>query len=106
MLSKRTYIILISYSSKFKIIPWRELLQERDICCQGSQDQPAGTSSHHFSTLIRRLCPVQSTTTVVQQQFSNVFKGLGTLGEEYKIQLKRDAKAHVLFSPRNVPIPL
>ena len=35
-----------------------------------------------------------------------MFKGLGTLGEEYQIQLKEGAKPNALFSPRNVPIAL
>ena len=35
-----------------------------------------------------------------------MFKGLGTLGEEYQIQLKEGAAPHSLCTPRNVPLPL
>ena len=37
-------------------------------------------------------------------QFHSVFQGLGTLGEEYEIQLKSDAKPFSLFTARNVPL--
>ena len=40
------------------------------------------------------------------EQFPKVFTGLGTLGEEYKIQLKDDATPYALYAPRNVPMPL
>ena len=42
----------------------------------------------------------------VLDQFPSVFQGLGTLGEEYEIQLKSDAKTFSLFTARNVPLPL
>ncbi len=37
---------------------------------------------------------------------SNVFNGLGTIGEEYTVKLKENATPYALFVPRNVPIPL
>ena len=42
----------------------------------------------------------------VLDQFPSVFQGLGTLGEEYEIQLKSDAKPFSLYTTRNVPLPL
>ena len=42
----------------------------------------------------------------IQEQFKGVFEGLGTMGEEYTIQLKDGAKPHALHTPRRVPIPL
>ena len=42
----------------------------------------------------------------VKQRFAKVFEGLGTLGEEYKIQLKENATPYSLCTPRNVPLPL
>ena len=42
----------------------------------------------------------------VLDQFPSVFQGLGTLGEEYEIQLKSDAKPFSLYTARNVPLPL
>ena len=42
----------------------------------------------------------------VTKQFPKVFKGLGTIGEEYEIKLKENAEPYALYVPRNVPIPL
>ena len=58
--------------------------------------------------LVKRVYPVQEAVTEkeVEERFPTMFKGLGTFSEEYKIQLKEDAKPHALFSPRNVPIAL
>ena len=39
-------------------------------------------------------------------RYPSLFTGLGTMGEEYHIRLKKDAKPQALFAPRNVPIPL
>ena len=39
-------------------------------------------------------------------QFPTVFKGLGTLGGEYTIQLRSDAKPFSLYSARHIPLPL
>ena len=47
-----------------------------------------------------------TTMDTIQEQFAEVFEGLGTLGEEYKIQLKENATPYSLFTPRNVPLPL
>ena len=44
-----------------------------------------------------------TTLKTIRQRFANVFQGLGTLGEEYCIQLKPDSTP---YSPRNVPFPL
>ena len=51
---------------------------------------------------------VDSMTTLktIRQRFANVFQGLGTLGEEYCIQLKPDSTPYSLCTPRNVPFPL
>ena len=46
------------------------------------------------------------TTSNIRDRFAKVFKGLGNLGEEYKIQLKDDARPYALYTPRNVPLPL
>ena len=41
----------------------------------------------------------------IARQFPNVFKGLGTIGDEYTIKLKESAIPHSLYVPRKVPIP-
>ena len=47
-----------------------------------------------------------STVDAIKQWFAKIFEGLGTLGEEYQIQLKEDATPYSLYTPRNVPLPL
>ena len=42
----------------------------------------------------------------VHKSFPRLFQGLGTLKGDYQIQLKSDAKPYVLYTARNVPIPL
>ncbi len=40
------------------------------------------------------------------KEFSDIFKGLWTFGEEYKIQVKDDAKPYCLYTPRRIPFAL
>lgn len=40
----------------------------------------------------------------IQEQFPQVFKGLGTFGEPYEIKMKDDARPFPLYSPRSVPL--
>ena len=42
----------------------------------------------------------------IRKKFPKLFTGLGTLGEEYDIKLKPDAKPHALLTSRNVALPL
>ena len=42
----------------------------------------------------------------IYSQFPTVFRGLGTLGDEYLIKLKNDTQPHSLHTPRNIPLPL
>ena len=42
---------------------------------------------------------------VYEEEFSDLFKGIGTLGEPYEVQLSADVKPHALYAPRRVPIP-
>ena len=56
--------------------------------------------------VLKRLDTVPSAELSIQQRFPKVFWGLGTLGDPYVIKLKADAKPYVLYTPRNIPIPL
>lgn len=56
--------------------------------------------------LIKKVDSTTTTTTAIRERFAKVFEGLGTLGEEYRIQLKDDAVPYSLYTPRNVPLPL
>ena len=42
----------------------------------------------------------------IQARFPELFKGLGSLGEPYKIKLKEGTVPYSLCTPRNVAIPL
>lgn len=64
---------------------------------------PAITALH----LVERLCSTETAAGEdIMGRFPKVFTGLGTLGEEYTIQLREDAKPFALYAPRSVPIPL
>ena len=56
--------------------------------------------------LIQRVCSTEGELRDIKKQFPKVFNGLGTLGGEYEIKLKGDARPYALYAPRNVPIPL
>ena len=47
-----------------------------------------------------------STGESILEKFPSVFKGLGTLGGPYEIEVKPEAKPYSLFVPRRVPLPL
>ncbi len=42
----------------------------------------------------------------IMKEFPDIFKGLGTFGEEYKIQVKDDANPYCLYTPRRIPFAL
>ena len=45
-------------------------------------------------------------TSLVEDSFPTVFKGLGNLGEPYTIKLKDNAVPYALFAPITIPLPL
>ena len=49
---------------------------------------------------------IEESSISVQEEFPNLFKGLGTMGEEYEIRMKDNVKPHALCTARNMPIPL
>ena len=72
---------------------------------RGLQNNLLGLSDIKGLNLIRRLDAVNAKTEVTRQ-FPSVFKGLGTLGGAYKVQLREDAQPFALHTPRRVPFPL
>ena len=56
--------------------------------------------------LVRMVRTTIADESDIREKYQKVFQGLGTLGEEYTIQVKDGAVPHALFTPRNVPIPL
>ena len=63
---------------------------------------PAITTLNIMCRVDALMCDAQS----VHAKFPTLFKGLGTLGDEYIIKLKEDAIPYSLCTPRNVAIPL
>ena len=43
-------------------------------------------------------------TAMIEEKFSSLFRGLGTLGDPYTIQLKPDANPKALYPARKVPL--
>ena len=72
---------------------------------QGLQSNLLGFPAIRNLNLVK-LVDLISTVDSIKQCFAKIFQGLGTLGEEYQIQLKEDATPYSLYTPRNVPLPL
>ena len=67
---------------------------------------PGITYNYITISLISRINSVQFSAGKVKQLYPHLFQGLGSLGEEYEIQLKEDTKPFSLHAVRNVPLPL
>ena len=58
----------------------------------------------HLLTIVE---PINTMTSTIQQEFPNLFTGLGTLqGDPYTICIKPDAKPFSLGTARNISLPL
>ena len=72
---------------------------------RGLKNNLLGLSAIKDLHLIKKVDSKTTTMATIREGFAKVFEGLGTLGEEYKIQLKNDAVPYSC-TPRNVPLPL
>ena len=77
--------------------------EEQIYVVKGLRNNLLGLGAIEKLQLVKRM---ESMSLDVKSQFSKLFSGLGTLGDEYTIRLKEDAKPYALHSPRNVPLPL
>ena len=77
----------------------------RDYAIRDLQNNLLSLSAIKGLKLIRRL-DVTHAEDEWTQEFPHLFEGLGTLGEEYRIQLKEDAQPFALHTSRRVPFPL
>ena len=66
------------------------------------QNNLLGLPSITALNLIQRVDATRKSATI-QEQFPDVFTGLGTMGEEYSIKLKEGAQPYSLYTPRRVP---
>ena len=57
-------------------------------------------------SLISRMSTVHYNTQDIKKNFSHLFQGLGSLGDEYKIHWKEGDKPVSLHTARNIPLPL
>ena len=55
---------------------------------------------------LEMLAKVEAIQKTILEHYQSLFTGLGTLKEEYKIELKPNAKPFALYTPRTVPFPL
>ena len=56
--------------------------------------------------LVTRVNEISGHSQLISKTFSNVFQGLGTMGDPYTIKLKPDTQPRAIYAPRNVPLPL
>ena len=56
--------------------------------------------------LVARVQNISDSKETIMKQYPKLFTGLGTLGNEYKISLKPDAKPYALYTARRVPISM
>ena len=80
--------------------------QEQIYVIKGLRNNLLGLGAIEKLQLAKRMEAVSAEPFDAKGQFPKVFTGLGTLGEEYTIRLKEDARPHALHTPRNVPLPL
>ena len=73
-------------------------MSARNLCSQ--------RPTKELVALIKRLQAVTMSDSYIKQSYSNLFKGLGTLGEEYTINLKHAAVPYALHITHRVSIPL
>ena len=73
---------------------------------RGLKNNLLGLPAIHNLHLIKQVHSTTTTTTPIRERFATVFEGPGTLGEQYRIQLKDDAVPYSLDTPWNVPLPL
>ena len=64
---------------------------------------PAIKGLHLISVLYNLEC---YPTTAIKHVFPSSFTGLGTLQDDYEIQVKQDAQPFSLGTARNIPLPL
>ena len=80
--------------------------QQEIFVVKGLQNNLLGLPAIKALALIQRLQAVSSSDAHIMRSYPNLFKGLGTLGEEYTIKLKQGATPYALHTARRVPIPL
>ena len=72
---------------------------------RGLKTNLLGLQTLRVLNLIARVDSIKQYEEKIHLQYGDLFKALGTLGPEYTIQLKPDAKPYALNTPRNVPLP-
>ena len=56
--------------------------------------------------LVSRIDNITDYTAIVEEKFPSLFRGLGTFGDPFTIQLKPNAEPKALYSARKVPLRL
>ena len=80
--------------------------KQKIFVVKGLKNNLLGLPAITSLSLISRMSTVHYNTHEVKKNFSHLFQGLGSLGNEYEIHLKEDAKPVSLHTARNIPLPL
>ena len=80
--------------------------EEQIYVVKGLRNNLLGFGAIEKLQLVKRMESMSPNPLDVKSQFPKLFSGLGTLGDEYTIRLKENAKPYALYTPRNVPLPL
>ena len=80
--------------------------QQRVFVIKDLKHNLLGLPAITLLTLVSRVDSLQLTTMDIKHQYPQLFRGLGTFGQEYKVSLTKDAKPFAFHIARNVPLPL
>ena len=70
---------------------------------KGRKNNLLGLPAMLSLNLAVRLQQIGISITPVQDEFTNLFRGLGNIGEEYEISLKDNVKPYALCTARKAP---
>ena len=88
-------------------LTYKGVSSEQTICViRGLKVNLLGLPAIKALNILQRLDAIGVEKSEIQEQYPKLFKGLGTLGEEYKIELREGATPYCLYTPRNVAMPL
>ena len=80
--------------------------QQRVFVIQDLKRNLLGLPAITSLNLVSRVDSLQLTAMDIKCQYPQLFRGLGTFGQEYEVSLAKDAKPFALHTARNVPLPL
>ena len=80
--------------------------QEPIFVVRGLNSNLLGLPALRALQLVARTDAISQYEEQIHRKYPHLFIGMGTLGLEYTIKLKANAKPYALSAPRSVPLPL